>query len=138
MAKVGTKKWRLPTVAAGVLCAGLLYLENWLLGCPIKLFTGVSCAGCGMTRAWLQVLRLDFRQAFYYHPLFALPPVALAMLWQRSRIPPKLFKGCMYTMMAAFLVVYVYRLCMGDGDVVVFAPRSGVVFRVISYLRGGN
>ena len=38
--------------------------------CPILFMTGISCAGCGMTRAWLSLFRLDFGAAFYYHPLF--------------------------------------------------------------------
>ncbi|WP_373689128.1 DUF2752 domain-containing protein [Clostridium sp. YIM B02551] len=40
------------------------------IGCPIKFLTGISCAGCGMTRAWIRVIHLDFKGAFYYHPLF--------------------------------------------------------------------
>ena len=44
--------------------------------CPIKHIFGFSCAGCGMTRALLSALRLDFASAFYYHPLwFAVIPV---------------------------------------------------------------
>lgn len=120
-----------------VLCIALLLVLNRWFGCPIRFLTGISCAGCGMTRAYLSLLRLEPREAFYYHPLFPLPPIALAMLLWREKLPQKLFKGCMYTMAAAFLLVYVYRLCRGDGVVVAFAPRSGAVFRLISYLRGG-
>lgn len=47
-------------------------LENLGITCPIKFFTGISCAGCGMSRAWLSVLRLDMAGAFRYHPLFLL------------------------------------------------------------------
>lgn len=138
MTKSGTGKWDLRKCADAALCIGLLFVLNRLFGCPIKLLTGISCAGCGMTRAWLSVLRLDLGQAYYYHPLYPLPPIALAMLLWRRRIPQKLFKGCMYAMAALFLIVYVYRLCAGDGVVVAFAPRSGIVFRVISYFLGGN
>ena len=109
-----------------------------LFGCPIRLVTGVSCAGCGMTRAWLSVLRLDLRQAFYYHPLFLLPPVGAALWLCRKKLPRKFLKGCMYAMIGAFLIVYVYRMFRGDGNVVAFDPRSGLAFRVISYLQGGN
>ena len=28
--------------------------------CPILFLTGISCAGCGMSRAWFCVLRMDF------------------------------------------------------------------------------
>ena len=46
--------------------------------CPIKYITGISCAGCGMTRAWIALLHFDINTAFMYHPLFFfLPPVHL-------------------------------------------------------------
>lgn len=39
--------------------------------CPIKYITGISCAGCGMTRAWIALLHFDINTAFMYHPLFS-------------------------------------------------------------------
>jgi hypothetical protein len=51
-----------------------------LLGiyCPIKFLTGISCPGCGMTRAVLSCLKLDFASAFAYHPMvFSLPVLVL-------------------------------------------------------------
>lgn len=43
--------------------------------CPVYRLLGIRCLGCGMTRAFLAILRLDFRSAFRYHvlsiPLFA-------------------------------------------------------------------
>ena len=49
----------------------LVYLMYFAVGirCPIKFLTGISCAGCGMTRAWWFFLHGDLRKAFYYHPL---------------------------------------------------------------------
>ena len=38
--------------------------------CLIRYTTGLICPGCGMTRAWLSVLRLDFAKAMYYNPTF--------------------------------------------------------------------
>jgi len=40
--------------------------------CPFLFFLGIPCPGCGMTRALLSLLRLDFAAAFHYHPLFPL------------------------------------------------------------------
>ncbi len=37
--------------------------------CPIKLVTGLSCLGCGMTRSVLLVLSGDIQAAFRMHPL---------------------------------------------------------------------
>ncbi|MDR0850900.1 MAG: DUF2752 domain-containing protein [Clostridiales Family XIII bacterium] len=50
--------------------AGLVLL--FVVGCPIKLVTGIPCPGCGMTRAFLAAARFDFAEAFLYHPLFPL------------------------------------------------------------------
>lgn len=38
--------------------------------CLIHHFTGIHCPGCGITRALLSVIHLDFYQAFRYHNLF--------------------------------------------------------------------
>lgn len=54
----------------------------WLLELPCvwKFLLGVSCPGCGMTRAWLSVLHLNFAQAFRMHPMFWSVPV-MALWW---------------------------------------------------------
>ena len=71
-------------------------LENLGITCPIKFFTGISCAGCGMSRAWLSVLRLDMAGAFRYHPLFFLPPVVLVVILLKSKINIKVYKIFIY------------------------------------------
>lgn len=48
----------------------LIFIFCLFYRCPFKLFLHVECPGCGMTRAMISVLKLDFRQAFTYHPLF--------------------------------------------------------------------
>ena len=45
--------------------------------CPILFLTGISCAGCGMSRAWIALLHFNIHEAFMYHPLFFLPPQKL-------------------------------------------------------------
>ena len=65
---------------AGVAIA--LYLLD--LGCIFKTMTGLSCPGCGMTRAWLSALRLDFSAALAYHPLFWAVPIALALVYVQA------------------------------------------------------
>ena len=51
-------------------------MESIGITCPIKFITGISCAGCGMSRAWMAFLHLDIAKAFAYHPLFWLVPIA--------------------------------------------------------------
>ena len=43
--------------------------------CMIRNVTGYPCPGCGMTRAHIEVLKLNFKKAFYYHPLFIFPSI---------------------------------------------------------------
>ena len=57
-----------------------IVIESLGVTCPILFLTGISCAGCGMSRAWLSLLRLDLAGAFAFHPLFWLPVPAAALL----------------------------------------------------------
>ncbi len=120
-----------------VLAVVILYIIFFItgIGCPIKFITGISCAGCGMTRAYLSLLHLDFREAFHYHPLFWLPPVFLVILYKKNRIKPSIYKILIYTIVVFFCIVYVYRLISNDDTVVVFRPQDNIVFRVIRLLK---
>ena len=54
---------------------------NILIPCPILLITKRYCPGCGITRMFLSLLKLDFYQAFRYNPLiFILLPILLPYL----------------------------------------------------------
>jgi len=37
--------------------------------CPMAVFVGIPCPGCGMTRATLAALHGDFAASFHFHPL---------------------------------------------------------------------
>lgn len=69
------KKW-VRVLLGHVLGLGLvglvISLASIFLGsaCPSFLVFGICCPFCGMTRAHLAALRLDFATALYYHPVF--------------------------------------------------------------------
>lgn len=105
------------------------------IGCPIKFVTGISCLGCGMTRAWLFVLKFDFAAAFHYHPLFILPPVAAIVYFAKSKINLKIYKIFMLTIVIAFITIYLYRLLYTDGNIVVFEPENNILFRLLEHKR---
>ena len=109
-------------------------MESIGITCPIKFITGISCAGCGMSRAWMAFLQLDIAKAFAYHPLFWLVPIAVIVLLCKSKINIKFYKIFMFTMAGAFVIVYLYRMFIGDGNVVVFEPQNNIVFRIIRKL----
>ena len=85
----------------------------------------------GMSRAWMAVLRGDFRRAFYFHPLWSLPPLALALWMLRERIPRMLYRGLLGLMIAAFLLVWIVRFFIPGQDIVVFAPWNGLAGRLL-------
>ena len=110
------------------------------LNCPFRALTGIPCPGCGMTRAFLCLLRLDPRGAFLYHPMFPLViawPLAFAAYflsrpgWRqngrqkgtvhaaRSFFSARATMVFLILSIAGYFVVYVLRIIMpliGIGD----------------------
>ena len=118
----------------GILCAcGILgaYLCMFACGitCPIKALTGISCPGCGLTRAWLHALTFDWSGALAYHPLFWLVPIALVLFWLEKR--SRTCKIAFYTIVALAFAVWLVRLLDPADTVAVFAPADGVIGRVV-------
>lgn len=104
------------------------------IGCPIKWVTGISCAGCGLTRACLAALQLRFSAAFSYHPLFWLVPVVLVLYLIRERLPVWLRESLLWGCVAAFLIAYVIRLTDPSDAIVVADPSSGLIARAIHFI----
>ena len=112
-----------------------IILESFGVTCPIKYLTGISCAGCGMSRAWISLLHLNLQDAFMYHPLFFLPPVALIIMLCKSKINIKFYKIFMFTIAGAFVIVYLYRMIAGNDNIVVFEPQNNIIFRIMRELK---
>lgn len=123
-------------VITSVAAVVVLYviLESFGVTCSIKYITGISCAGCGMSRAWIALLHFNIHEAFMYHPLFFLPPVVVIVMLLKSKINIKFYKIFMFTMAGAFVIVYLYRMFIGTGDIVVFEPQNNILFRIIRKL----
>lgn len=123
-------------VITSVTAVVVLYviLESFGVTCPIKYITGISCAGCGMSRAWIALLHFNIHEAFMYHPLFFLPPVVVIFMLLKSKVNIKFYKIFMFTMAGAFVIVYLYRMFIGTGDIVVFEPQNNILFRIIRKL----
>lgn len=98
----------------GAIAAGALLLYLLDIGCVFRLLTGIPCAGCGMTRAWLAALRLDFAAAIAYHPLFWVVPVVFALAVLRDgaaspRVRRRIDAACV-VLTVAIVAVWVVRL----------------------------
>lgn len=106
------------------------------IGCPIKWLTGVSCAGCGMTRAVFYAVQFQFGKALHYHPLFWMLPflVLLYLFWEK--IPAKPRKGILWAVIFLFGAVYFVRMFL-PGDYIVTADlRSGIIVRLWNTFTG--
>lgn len=100
-------------------------------GCPIRFVTGIPCPGCGLSRAYLALLELDFAGAFRYHPLFWAVPLLFGLCLWYGRKKERAAGIAAAVVGAAFLGVYLYRLSTGDPAVAVDI-RSGLIYRMFS------
>lgn len=111
-----------------------LILSLFHIGCPIKALSGISCPGCGMTRAVESVFALNFKDAFYYHPLFMLTPIMFLLFLLDHLLPTKLRKIAWSIIIVFFITIYLYRLLLTKNDVVEIDIWSGVVLKLLHYI----
>ena len=111
----------------------------YFCGCPFRFFFGVPCPGCGMTRAFLSLIKLDFSSAFNYHPLiFIMPLIALYLIIRHFKgafLGKKTEKLLAALVIAAFVAVYLIRL-LGGSNVVHTDFQSSVLHKILSYIWG--
>ena len=105
----------------------------FVYNCPFKYFFGICCPGCGMTRATLSLFKLDFQQAFYYHPAVFVLPIAIIVFFLRKKIPKKIFNLLGAISILILAGIYIYRLCSGS-DIVFIDFESGLVYKIIKYI----
>lgn len=125
------KEYIPPLFAIFVLYALLSYFG---IGCPIKYITGISCPGCGMTRALISLLKLDINKAFYFHPLFPLVIIFLIVYCFKSKVNYKYYKCFIFIIVILFLIIYTYRLLDINDTIVVFKPNDGLIARILHSL----
>lgn len=107
------------------------------IGCPIRWITGISCAGCGMTRAYLSLLHLDIKSAFIYHPLFWSVPfvILIFVLYKADKVSVQTANFVKYFIVFLFVIVYVVRLLNSDDIVVVANIEDGLVWKALHAVR---
>jgi hypothetical protein len=81
-----------------------------LPGCPIRAWTGLSCAGCGGTRALHALLHGDVGRAWAFNPLATvlMPLGALWFLW-RPALPARAPAAVAVVVVAVAIVFTVGR-----------------------------
>jgi hypothetical protein len=125
------KHLRVYILSAIALAAAFLLLNLFGIGCPIKFLTGISCPGCGMTRATWKLLTLDLPAALDFHPLSVAMPFFAALwlcfTWTKK---PTARRVVVIAAVASLIAVYLYRQLTGGDEVVVFTPRQGYLYRM--------
>lgn len=106
--------------------------------CYFKNTLGVPCPGCGMTRAYVSLIRGDLKDAFYWHPLFLLPPILLIIVLFRKKcgLAQRLYLSNIFWTIVISIVVLVYitRMCLFFPNT---APmdinRESMLFRIVAW-----
>ncbi|MBN2280440.1 MAG: DUF2752 domain-containing protein [Candidatus Marinimicrobia bacterium] len=106
-------------IISTVIFSGFLY--HFFKIDPLKLFghtelcifhaiSGKKCPGCGMTRAFLAIGKLQFLEAFKYN-IFALPFFAVMVLYAVRPGPIKFFQSkiFLYSILGVALIYTVMR-----------------------------
>ena len=95
-----------------IIAAGMWFLS---IPCPFLWLFKTPCLGCGMSRAYASLLRLDFAAAFHFHPMFwAVPILVLLYLFDGKLFKKKwLNTALVVAVLSAFFICWIVRLCLG-------------------------
>lgn len=106
----------------------VLYISD--IGCVVRYMTGIPCPGCGMSRACVSLLMLDFEKAFRYHPMvYALPIFVIAYLWARRK--GKRGSTVLWIGGICFVVTYLARVLVLKDPVLEIDIMSGRIWRTV-------
>lgn len=105
----------------------LIILSLYLLDikCIFKLLYGISCPGCGLTRAYKSLINLDIASAMYFHPLFWTIPI-IVFLYIKDRNSKYLI-----FFIILFLAAYIIRLFDNKCDIVTINLKESLFYNII-------
>ena len=75
MEKLKDKKLKEKLISCAWILGAILVMYIFKIPCPFKWLFKIDCPGCGITRAYISLLHLDFRQAFAYNHAFWVVPI---------------------------------------------------------------
>jgi hypothetical protein len=84
--------------------------------CVIRATVGIPCPACGITRAAVVLLRLDFAESLRMHPLLWLVPVGgiftIYKYIRRGSDSVRWFSAVMWANIVAFFLLYAVRMVL--------------------------
>jgi uncharacterized integral membrane protein len=83
--------------------------------CLFRLTTGLPCPTCGMTRATFALFKLDFKEAFFFHPMvFVVIPflICLTVLLLLKKTTIKKCTPYMIALGVCIFIVYIIRMIL--------------------------
>lgn len=108
-----------------LICAIALAYYAWVvttniyIPCVFKLATGLKCPGCGITHMIIDILHLDFQNAFYENPLlfvalpFAVISYAINRVYYirngRKKEYGKISHALLYAMLILIIIFWIVR-----------------------------
>lgn len=106
--------------------------------CPLVIFSGIPCPGCGVTRAAVCLMTGRWQQAWRMNPVIF--PIALAAVWFAWRRyllgrEVKGIKGMLALIAALLVIVYILRMYLyfPDRAPYVYTPDN-VLARLYSFI----
>ncbi len=102
-------------IKAGITVAYFLILAilyRFHAACIFLTFLSFPCPGCGMMRAWLSVLKLNFVAAFNYHFMFwSMPVLYLYFLFDGKLLKNKKLNKAVFILIAVgFLFEWILKI----------------------------
>ena len=113
----------------GIVLVGAYFFAAQILFsyvCPSMWFVGVPCPACGLTRAALRLLRLDFAGAWGYNPaIFLVPPAVYCYFTKRA--------GFFTAIIVILCVIFFIRLATSFGTEPLIINENALLIRLIRF-----
>ena len=94
----------------------LVAVMYWLkIPCLFKLIFGIPCFGCGITRAYLSLLKLDLVAAFRFNPMFWSVLILVLLYLFDGKLFKRKWLNFLLTVgiLSGFIVCWIIRLIGG-------------------------
>ncbi|AIY83575.1 MAG: DUF2752 domain-containing protein [Clostridium baratii] len=122
------------------LVLGFSIILAFNIKCIIRTLIGIPCPGCGMTRAWIEAINLNFYEAFKFHPLFLLAPILIILIIIRGEKCidkyTKYVDVSIVVIIVLFLGVYAFRMYMYfPNEVPMNINKESVLFKAVNLIK---